>query len=539
MTSLSVSPGVHPWFPPGALSTLRKAASPCVVSSAPMFFPKTPYLLSILLFAAWPLAAQVHEEAPVDLSKALIVEQATADKDTAVGSAEKTRVAQASFAASALVEIPTPASDLALLGQGDAKQGWRLFATADGALRFEGRTKDKADPITVATPAAVVAPGSIHHVAVNILRDPTKPNAGIWLDGVELTSGVVPPVNLSAASPFTAGVTAKHVRLYHRDLTRAEILALQLEALTDGKPKPRHPAPPPDGPRFIPQPNETIALIGGTEAVAVAESSQFEAMLLMAFPESRFRFRSLAWEGDTVFHQDRPLNFGDLAQQLRRVNADAVFVMFGRQECLDRGMEGLEDFKVAIGKLLDQVQKQTPNIVVIGPVPFEKMGAPMPDLTSRNQDLKSYNEALKNLADSRGLVFADVMRQVRLARFNDVTQHSTNDGVTLSSGGRIFMTAMVLQSLKKTKSGWAIDELAPTKGLYQAIAAKNRLWHDYWRPTNWAFLHGDRTQQPSSRDHVNPQVRFFPSEQEKYLPLIKEAEEKIYKLVDETTKKLP
>jgi hypothetical protein len=28
-----------------------------------------------------------------------------------------------------------------------------------------------------------------------------------------------------------------------------------------------------------------------------------------------------------------------------------------------------------------------------------------------------------------------------------------------------------------------------------AVRVKNRLWHDYWRPTNWAFLHGDRTQQ--------------------------------------------
>src|SRR6185369_8923399 len=62
------------------------------------------------------------------------------------------------------------------------------------------------------------------------------------------------------------------------------------------------------------------------------------------------------------------------------------------------------------------------------------------------------------------------------------------------------------------------------------VMAKNRLWHDYWRPSNWAFLHGDRTQQPSSRDPVNPQLRFFPSEQEQYLPLIKEAEEKVYKL---------
>ncbi len=38
---------------------------------------------------------------------------------------------------------------------------------------------------------------------------------------------------------------------------------------------------------------------------------------------------------------------------------------------------------------------------------------------------------------------------------------------------------------------------------------------------------------------MNSQIRFFPAEQEKYLPLIKEAEEKIYRTVEETGKKLP
>lgn len=33
--------------------------------------------------------------------------------------------------------------------------------------------------------------------------------------------------------------------------------------------------------------------------------------------------------------------------------------------------------------------------------------------------------------------------------------------------------------------------------------AKEQLWHRYWRPSNWAFLYGDRTTQPSSRDHLN------------------------------------
>ena len=47
--------------------------------------------------------------------------------------------------------------------------------------------------------------------------------------------------------------------------------------------------------------------------------------------------------------------------------------------------------------------------------------------------------------------------------------------------------------------------------LLALIIAKNRLWFDYWRPQNWAFLAGDRTAQPSSRDHVDPEQTLVPA----------------------------
>ena len=61
----------------------------------------------------------------------------------------------------------------------------------------------------------------------------------------------------------------------------------------------------------------------------------------------------------------------------------------------------------------------------------------------------------------------------------------------------------------------------------QAILRKNRLWFDYWRPMNWAFLAGDRTEQPSSRDHRDPSMRWFPKEMQEFLPLIQEKESEI------------
>ena len=71
--------------------------------------------------------------------------------------------------------------------------------------------------------------------------------------------------------------------------------------------------------------------------------------------------------------------------------------------------------------------------------------------------------------------------------------------------------------------------------LRQVVVAKNRLWFDYWRPQNWAFLGGDRTEQPSSRDHRDPHIRWFPAEMEKFVPLIEAKEREMAEL----TKNLP
>ena len=66
----------------------------------------------------------------------------------------------------------------------------------------------------------------------------------------------------------------------------------------------------------------------------------------------------------------------------------------------------------------------------------------------------------------------------------------------------------------------------------QLIVAKNRLWFNYWRVQNWAFLAGDRTNQPSSRDHLDPSKRWFPAEREEFLPLIEVKEKEIDALAE-------
>jgi hypothetical protein len=64
--------------------------------------------------------------------------------------------------------------------------------------------------------------------------------------------------------------------------------------------------------------------------------------------------------------------------------------------------------------------------------------------------------------------------------------------------------------------------------LRQDIVNKNDLWFRYWRPTNWAFLYGNRQTQPSSRDHKNPSRRWFPAELKAALLHLNKAEQRIH-----------
>ena len=133
------------------------------------------------------------------------------------------------------------------------------------------------------------------------------------------------------------------------------------------------------------------------------------------------------------------------------------------------------------------------------------------------------------LAEKNRGLFVDVIA----AWPKDVTRWTT-DGLTMTETGHRVLAQIIARQLW---NGLPLDSTAAP--LRNTIIQKNKLWHDYWRPSNWAFLHGDRTTQPSSRDHLNPSVRWFPAELEKYRELIAAKENEIRKLAAERGGKLP
>lgn len=405
-------------------------------------------------------------------------------------------------------------SILALVKEAQSKLiDWQLGADKI-TVSFEGRG------LAHSVLFSQTVPGQWWHVVLNVKRDARQSLSGLWLNGIELNSwreapgSIVLEKALFELNSRGLGGQMANLRLYNRALTRSEILELALQPPLAGLKARLTPFTPAKGLMT----GEVIAVLGGTEAVAVVEDGTLEALLVTRFPGSRIKLRDLSWEADTVFRQDRPMNFGGLKQQLERCGATAAVLMFGRQECLEHGESGVGEFKAALEKLVATCAEVTPRLVLVQPPAFE--GA----LAQHNAALKPYVAVIAEVARTHGALLAP--------QAADLQAGATRDGLNLTATG----AAQLGQSVAQL---WSGDLKTPDARLKALIQQKNALWHRYWRPANWAFLHGDRTAQPSSRNHLDPTQRWFPSELEHYPPLIEAKENELWKLANDLGGKLP
>jgi hypothetical protein len=274
--------------------------------------------------------------------------------------------------------------------------------------------------------------------------------------------------------------------------------------------------------------NDVIVFVGGEDMVEMQRNGYFELLLTVATPGLNLRFRSLAFEGDTVFEQHRQLNFPSWNQQLEQVGATVIISQFGQAEML-AGTNKLSQFLAAYEKLLNHFTNGGRRLLLLSPTPFEN-----PALPQLAFDPADATGVIAQMALRRGHPFVS-LDDSPLAQPIGTAQ--TRDGIHLNAPGqwraaRMLSKSMVSSALVNRPGRILANGTLNDPGLEairQLIIEKNRLWFDYWRPQNWAFLKGDRTDQPSSRDHRDPKKRWFPEEMEKFLPLIEAKEREIWK----------
>jgi putative membrane-bound dehydrogenase-like protein len=254
---------------------------------------------------------------------------------------------------------------------------------------------------------------------------------------------------------------------------------------------------------------DMVVFVGQENLVRDQKSGELEALLASAFKNEKPRFRSMAWEADTVYQQWRDLHFGSWEEQLKAAGATVIIAQFGQMEALD-GVERLAEFTSAYHRLLDQFATRTSKVVLLSPMPFEKPEAPFaPDLTKRNGEVAAYAEAVGKIASQRGAVFVDLY-----SGLNNHGERLTNNGVHLHEAGLSSVAQVIGKSLVPSVEHSNRDVLK------KAIIQKNQLWFDCWRPANWSFAYGDRVNQMFGKGGgIQPTLHDAFQKQHKYVEL--------------------
>jgi len=243
---------------------------------------------------------------------------------------------------------------------------------------------------------------------------------------------------------------------------------------------------------------ETISLMGGAEVFQMQDSGAFEVSLHRAFPDRQLKLRNLGWPADTVYRQQRPMYFyteegdtqeGSLPDIREKVTPGILILNFGKMESLD-GLDALDRFAKSYESLLVGLSAVSERIVLVQPTLFSNEGPAGALAGERNDTLSLYREKIREIA---------VKNRVAVVESFD---------------------ALVPQRIATSGE----------ESLRAAILKKNHLWDQYYRPTNWAFLFGDRQNVPSSRDHRDANRRWFVEEIEKLPPLLAKADEAIWTL---------
>ncbi|MCP4783499.1 MAG: hypothetical protein GY878_08095, partial [Fuerstiella sp.] len=323
----------------------------------------------------------------------------------------------------------------------------------------------------------------------------------------------------------------------------------QVPALVRPLSRPQTPVPAfADG--FAIDSDQTIAVVGGTNALESGRHGYLETLLTAAHPQHQVRVRNLAWQADTVYQQQRPRNFyapnkPDYGERDSRakIKADIVFFWMGQTESLD-GPERLDEFTAAYEQHLDQIAEYTKRIVLVTPVPFSNPLRLEIDVKKRNDSLAAYVDAIRKIGHQRKLPVVDLAESLGWGA--TLQAHSRNGMHLLPAGhwdvAQAFASELgfadrvaSIRCFDESSDGAPGLKPASAESLRQAIARKNDFWFRYWRPTNWAFLYGNRQQTASSRDHTDPSRRWFPDELQKSLPHLDDAERRVHEAAREST----
>jgi len=256
-------------------------------------------------------------------------------------------------------------------------------------------------------------------------------------------------------------------------------------------------------PKFELLDGDRVVFIGNTFAERDIQYNYLETLLTAQWPNRNVTFRNMGWSGDTVFVPARagsgPNKGIDLlVDYVKDLRPTVLFVVYGMNESFE-GEAGLSRFVDGYNKLLDALAVTKARVVLISPIPHQKLGPPLPDPAEHNKQLKMYTEAIGKIAGERGAWFVNLFEPMQT--FMDQFP-MTDNGIHLNANGywiasRLTLTQLGIDAkarLELDHQDRFVDE--NLEKLRQVIGQKNIFFFDRYRPQNDMYIfHGRKHEQ--------------------------------------------
>lgn len=247
--------------------------------------------------------------------------------------------------------------------------------------------------------------------------------------------------------------------------------------------------------------NDTILSYGNSMVERLGEHGELEALVQLAHPEKKLRFRSFAWTGDEVGYRLRPEGYeAHMKELLAQWPAKVVIAGFGMNEAFG-GAAGLTDFRKQLDGYLDQIIRLHPGakLVLLSPTALEKGGQVL-DVEKRNSDVAAYAKVISDTAKARGALFVDLFASSKEAYSKSKTRLTSN-GLHLNEAGNHAMTRTIARALLGDPAV-AKANSARVAEVVKAVARKNYYVAEVVRPKNADLYYGIRKRQEENSAEI-------------------------------------
>ncbi len=236
------------------------------------------------------------------------------------------------------------------------------------------------------------------------------------------------------------------------------------------------PAEPTLGQQPLLQPNDRLAVLGGTFVERMQSSGALEAELQSRRPDWQLRIRNLGWSGDDVHGIARKVfdqpedGFQRLLRDVDTADPTVVLVAYGFAEASD-GAEAVDRFEPGLRRLVGELTKSNRRVILMAP------------MTMPGFRVEGYDQWISHCRQMVARVAQDTGASILAYDWVPQEDELTEDRLHPSGKGYESLASMMADSLVGgTASG------KPSETLRRRIVEKNQLFFYRYRPQNETYL---------------------------------------------------